>query len=266
MKTTCYMCDAEATSREHVPPLCLFPEPKDVKGLNFRNNLITVPSCDEHNSKKSCDDEFLMLSIAGIVGNNAVGYMQTVTKVNRALKRKTVDFLGKVVMKNIKATSVKIIEGYEFPVLFGKPDHERFTKCFESIVHGLYFHEYKQRFVGEIRLIMAFLMSDHKDRETFIEFCRERFAIEDLKLEEKGTNPHIFKYQFCEPDNNNIIAFKLTFYGGTEVFGSMRPEGTPMPFDILQDIMSKGVPVTYELEGKEYRFNQNENKKDNFSN
>lgn len=54
------MCDQPATSREHVPPACLFPEEKDIRTSLFRNNLITVPSCDLHNSKKSTDDEFLM--------------------------------------------------------------------------------------------------------------------------------------------------------------------------------------------------------------
>lgn len=48
MTETCYMCEAAPTSREHVPPKCLFPESKDVNGQNFRENLITVPSCDIH--------------------------------------------------------------------------------------------------------------------------------------------------------------------------------------------------------------------------
>jgi len=64
---TCYMCDQSSTSREHVPPRCLFPESKDVRG-DFRQNLLTVPSCDEHNSGKSADDEFLMVSSRTILG------------------------------------------------------------------------------------------------------------------------------------------------------------------------------------------------------
>lgn len=42
-KKTCYMCDNEVISMEHVPPACLFPEIKDTKGINFRKNLIKVP-------------------------------------------------------------------------------------------------------------------------------------------------------------------------------------------------------------------------------
>lgn len=34
---TCYMCDAPATSEEHVPPKCLFPERKDLpQGMDLR--------------------------------------------------------------------------------------------------------------------------------------------------------------------------------------------------------------------------------------
>ena len=50
---TCYMCDSIATTREHVPPKCLFPEKKDIGDDIYRQNLITVPSCDKHNTSKS---------------------------------------------------------------------------------------------------------------------------------------------------------------------------------------------------------------------
>ena len=54
---TCYMCEELATSVEHIPPQCLFPEQKDLPdGIDLRKQLLTVPSCDKHNSKKSQDD------------------------------------------------------------------------------------------------------------------------------------------------------------------------------------------------------------------
>lgn len=71
---TCYACEAQATSREHVPPLCLFPTARDSDGQDLRRNLITVPSHEAHNLQKSKDDEFLMVSIAGIFGNNSIGF------------------------------------------------------------------------------------------------------------------------------------------------------------------------------------------------
>jgi hypothetical protein len=69
----CYKCGAPATSREHI---------------DYRQNLITVPSCDEHNQKKTNEDEFFMMSITPGIGNNLIGLYQTRTKVKRAYKKK----------------------------------------------------------------------------------------------------------------------------------------------------------------------------------
>jgi len=56
------MCASLATSREHTPPSCFFPE-ESAFGRDLRKNLVTVPSCDHHNSKKSKDDEFFRAAI-----------------------------------------------------------------------------------------------------------------------------------------------------------------------------------------------------------
>ena len=57
----CYMCDNLATTIEHAPPKCIFPEKKDLPaGMDLRKELITVPSCEEHNTAKSTDDEYLL--------------------------------------------------------------------------------------------------------------------------------------------------------------------------------------------------------------
>jgi len=61
------MCDLPGTTDEHIPPRAIFPEAKDAEGRNYRIDLITVPSCPDHNTAKSDDDEFLMVSLAGIM-------------------------------------------------------------------------------------------------------------------------------------------------------------------------------------------------------
>src|SRR6266576_4429106 len=95
----CYMCDKPATSHEHVPPKCIFPERKDTGGEDLRDQLMTVPSCDEHNTRKSKDDEFLMVSLAGILGNNSIGYRQKFTKVNRAIRNTSGRLLNAAFLK-----------------------------------------------------------------------------------------------------------------------------------------------------------------------
>jgi hypothetical protein len=86
---TCYMCDAIATSVEHAPPLCLFPEiEEDELRRDFRRNLITVPSCDTHNSAKSRDDEYIRLELVSSIGANKHGYQLARTKIARSIARR----------------------------------------------------------------------------------------------------------------------------------------------------------------------------------
>jgi hypothetical protein len=252
----CYICRNKATSREHVPPLCLFPESKDVLGLNFRKNLITVPSCDEHNSKKSGDDEFLMVSIAGIVGNNFLGYYHTKTKIDRALRRKSKNFLNKAIIRNSKASIIELGKGNKFPVLYGNPDFERLIKCFENIAYGLYFHEHNESFIGNIKMLLGFLKYVDSNDDTMIKFVRRRFELEELALEIKGKNPDIFKYQFCKPDKFGLIALKLSFYKATEVFISFIPIGKSIPFDLGFELMKSGIPTVFTLKDEEFKFNK----------
>ena len=71
----CYMCDGRATTDEHVPPKCLFPEEKDLpKEVSLRVELIKVPSCELHNTAKSKDDEYLLYVLCMNIANNAVAF------------------------------------------------------------------------------------------------------------------------------------------------------------------------------------------------
>ncbi|MGH7532195.1 MAG: hypothetical protein ACREL4_02785, partial [Gemmatimonadales bacterium] len=85
------MCDLPAVTREHAPPLCFFPEQKDLPGAgDLRRNLITVPSCDGHNSALAKDDEYAMVVVASHIGNNGIATSHFGTKVHRALTRSPV--------------------------------------------------------------------------------------------------------------------------------------------------------------------------------
>jgi hypothetical protein len=79
------MCESIATSVEHAPPKCIFPEAKDtLSGEDYRKNLITVPSCDAHNLARSKDDEYLLHVLAASITSNNVGLNQFLTKSRRA--------------------------------------------------------------------------------------------------------------------------------------------------------------------------------------
>lgn len=252
----CYFCDEIATTREHVPPLCLFPEAKDIKGLNFRQNLITVPSCDEHNSKKSNDDEFLMISIAGIVGNNHLGFIHAKTKVDRALRRKSRDFLDKAILKNDKAGEIKLYNGKKYPVLYGNPDLNRLIDCFKNIGYGIYYHEFNHSFKGEIQILPGFVKYDDNNQNTFVKLVGKKFEVDEKTTEFKGKNPSVFCYRFCEPDKFGLIALQMLFYGSTVVYIAFCPDEIQIPFDLLMALINSGSPTTINLNGEKFEFNK----------
>ena len=98
------MCDEVATSREHVPALCFFPEAKDLLpgAEDMRRNLFTVPSCDAHNSKKSKDDQYLWHIVTMVQGLNECGQNMVRTKVMRAIRRRPA-LVGSIMERAIAA-------------------------------------------------------------------------------------------------------------------------------------------------------------------
>lgn len=139
---SCYRCDEPGTTREHVPPKCLFPEAKDMGGLHLREDLITVPSCPVHNTAKSRDDEFLMVCMAGILGNNSIGFRHRLSKVNKAIRRSADRLLQEVFIDKAEVRRIELERNRFIDVLWGTPDIARLKHCFEHIAHGLHVHHF----------------------------------------------------------------------------------------------------------------------------
>lgn len=213
----CYWCGRLATSREHVPPKCLFPENKDVKEIydqSFRNNLITVPSCDEHNMEKSHDDEYLMACLSGRVGNNGIAYIHNATKVRRARDR------NPNIIKVEKDDILKI-NGKEFPIQWIIVDNNRLMYSFEAIARGLYFYETKRNFNGYCKIVSEiFIHPDSKEWSAFNVRATEMIGKEQPNwgTEVKGDNSDIFNYQFSPIDGFGCQTLALTFYKATRVY------------------------------------------------
>src|SRR6266446_10964088 len=85
---TCYACDQPKVSREHVPPLCFFPEEKDAAGQSvYRRELIRVPSCEFHNTRKSDDDLYAAFHLAGTIRGNRCAQLVREGVIARRLKK-----------------------------------------------------------------------------------------------------------------------------------------------------------------------------------
>ena len=248
----CYMCEQKATSVEHVPPKCLFPEYKDTQ-RDLRLNLITVPSCDDHNGKKSRDDEFLMVSLAGIIGNNSIGYQHYRGKIQRALKRTSYKLLEKVFLSR---KLVKISDENKFiNILYGTPDYDRLISCFKHIAYGIHLHYFKRDFKGEMKPYLDFLHTNEKNPKTFKAFLREKVKTELINVPKHGQNQEVFYYQFTEPDDFGIFLARFCFYQNVDVFVSFMPSEYEKPFHLGLELMNAGVKTIFSLGDKEYEFN-----------
>lgn len=212
---SCYWCGKEATSREHVPPKCLFPEDKDIKGVldkSFRKDLITVPSCDEHNLSKSNDDEYLMACMATVVGNNGIAYIHTRTKVSRSVRRNPNLF------KILREGNIKT-KNYNYPVAIAEVSTYRLSHSLEAIARAIYYHEFNEQFNGKCTVSMPFFIKEMNDMgKQMLDLIQNEINQERVSWTVKGGNPDIFRYQLGNKDGFGSRILVLNFYNNLEVY------------------------------------------------
>ena len=217
MAKKCYMCDKDATTVEHVPPRCIFPESKDSNGIDYKKNLITVPSCEEHNNSKSTDDTYLRDILAMVVTSSPLGKPQFEKKTMKQASRKPA--LMNDMLKKSAPYKVSFDDGVtRQPTIGIRVDDDRLQNSFECMARALYYHEKNEKFTGKsINVIPLFLFN--KD----LQETKEQFAnVVDSVMNQnsilpKGDNPDIFYYQFCENADGSIF-IKLVFYGSSRCY------------------------------------------------
>lgn len=250
---SCYACDRQPVSREHVPPKCLFPT--ELK-QNLRKELITVPSCEVHNGKKSDDDEFLLASLAGIIGCNDIGMLHKFTKVDRAIRRSGGKLFEKI-LKDYEVKSYKLKNGSIVDIAWGKPDLERLNNCFALIGRGLYFHELGESFKGKVVCEVVYVPSKDRGWSGYREYAVEQMSKELSSTEVKGKNPEVFQYAIGPRDLSGACCGKIMFYGNLVVYLAFIPESFKEKNVVSLYDLAKSIskPVFIQKDGKKFRIN-----------
>lgn len=218
----CYWCAAPATSREHVPPLCIFPELKDVAdGTNYRDQLLTVPSCDVHNVGKSHDDEYLLCILASNILNNSEGKNQAVTKVLRALKNAP-GLTERVLKKSLAVQIEDMMTGKFEETIAVKVDNPRLDSALEHIARAIHFHHFGERWTGYVKILAEFLLligtPSEQEGNQSLERLRSSAAEFFTDSERRGANQEIFFYQVIDDPTDATRRFmRLSFYEETRV-------------------------------------------------
>ena len=209
---TCYVCDRAATTREHAPPKCFFPEQKDV-GRDLRKNLISVPSCRDHNTARSNDDQYVMAIVVMHFMTTGVARSQFATKIIRTLKRST------PLVKSLFRQPKNVTVDGERTVAVGI-DRVRFNRVMECTCRALVFHHSGERIQDEVTIFSTGIFHPHRlerdSDESSLELAVRRILEGQPRL---GENPEVFWYQFVHIPTQ-LTAVRLEFYGGFTVYGA----------------------------------------------
>jgi hypothetical protein len=221
MADACYFCGNTATSTEHVPPACLFPEKKDLDGdTDYRKNLFTVPSCDEHNSRKSTDDEYIQLILVHGYFNNKAGHNHFNSKIVRAMTRRPA--LLAALYNNADQVTV---DGE--PTVAVTVDRERFNRALERVVQGLCVKFFAERWSKELEIHTPVLLAmDEPDADKVNSLVSglSKSIIGCLDgVERRGDNPDIFWCQLLKDKAKDRLLCRMVFYGGFDVFAVSDP-------------------------------------------
>lgn len=218
----CYMCNKPAEGVEHVPPRCLFPEKKDLpEGIDLRKQLITVPACDEHNTSKSQDDEYLLYLLVINLPANEIAKNQFLTKIMRSMERNP-GLIKKIMANPHPVIAVDKETGEAHHTVAVKIDDARLDSALDHIARALYFYHYKAQWLGNVRTQPDFLLASldpeegqeqNKLGENMVAAAEQLFADKEFH----GANPDVFKYQVLEGSENVHMIMRLHFYNGCRV-------------------------------------------------
>ena len=219
---TCYMCDKPETGVEHVPPRCLFPEQKDIpNGVDLRKQLITVPACDEHNTSKSQDDEYLLYLLVINLPANETAKNQFFTKIMRSIERNP-SLIKRFMANPHPVIAVDKKTGQAHHTVAVNVDDARLDSALDHIARALYFHHFRAQWLGDVRTQPDFLLASldpDKGRERN-KLGEHMVAAADHLFEGKefyGANPEAFKYQVLDGNENTHKLMRLHFYNGCRV-------------------------------------------------
>jgi hypothetical protein len=207
---TCYMCDAKSTSREHVPPRCFFPSAKDsLSGKNFRRNLITVPSCDIHNSQKSGDDLYLLHIISSAYQSNSEGL-----KIFKKRIEKTIDNRPHLLKTFFSQSEEFYVNGQS--TLAIDLDVQRFDNGMKCMANAIYFAHLKNKWNEPLEILAPSLrysskIPNYQAGNNYLKNVAEPF---DAGVHKYGENQDIFFYQFINGALPEHKLLRMVFYQG----------------------------------------------------
>ena len=208
------MCEAEGTTREHVPPRCLFLR-------TYRDPAWTVPSCETHNTKKSKDDEFLKLVLLSTGQENEIGAV-VYESVQRAIKEKP-KLYGSLLRPGGAFSAVPVFapDGTLDVALALAIPEERHETVLQQVACGLFYLLYDRPFYGKVSYFPLYAqyrgtrdtMSRSRDAFYFAAFIEKALQMYDFP--QFGDHRQVFYFRHFPIGEAELI--QTVFYEGVQV-------------------------------------------------
>lgn len=212
----CYACDQISVTREHIPPKVFFPEKKDMPKdfPNFREHLITVPSCETHNLNKSLEDEYAFMIIAACFGVNEIALIYS-KKISRAISHSPCK--AGIYLNNYRHATIAGL-----PTIAPSVDTDRLNVFFTLLAKGIYYHHYHNKwkvdlFTQPLSFFLPSISEEAKQVNSIIQKLRDNIGSLFSNEEKFGSQQSIFYYQF---HHEEAKVLRMVFYEGFEVMVS----------------------------------------------
>ncbi|WP_349735778.1 hypothetical protein [Pseudomonas jessenii] len=234
MTDQCYHCGEAAKTREHAPPKCLFPADAD---KDYRVNLITVPSCDLHNSVKSGDDQYMMIYFAA--GAHGLDYDKLRPHIDKTIRtiirtpHIVSEYTNQFMIGKTDDTSPQNKVDWHAPEnqIELLSNHKRICSFLASVARGVLFFDKEVQWDGAVLVIPHFLGVLTTDTGENITEMNSRFITPE---QSSGSNKEIFYYTTNTPAQSDIAhVVDMCFYQQFKVTCFFVPKTTRERFESL---------------------------------
>jgi hypothetical protein len=200
---TCYACEKPASTVEHCPPRSFFP-------AGQRRNLMTVPSCTEHNNDSSKDVEYARNAITTLWGVNTTGLELFERKTKKSLDRSP-----KLLFQTFRTME---------PVLYGEHvtgvyrlDLDRLDSVFRACVRAIHYRDTQLKH-PDWAIVMPGCVFDSNVTEQFAQnWKRLCDTLKAIRFEPKRTaNSSVLRYGVARLQGKYV--YLHVFYDGFPVY------------------------------------------------
>jgi hypothetical protein len=202
---SCYMCEENSTTREHVPPRAFFPQ-------GFRTNLWTVPSCERHNLGNSLDVEYarnVIVSHRDVLG--------TAQQLAQSASFRSFEHSSALFFQTFEGAKLVNVQG-EQTVVFPF-DLKRFKQVISAIASGLFYRAKGQRYEGRWQVFSPTLLGATDLAGNTNAWQEFRCLTNNLPFELRPSpEPSVFRHGVHLFDDGVHFAYALEFYGGFRAY------------------------------------------------